>query len=64
MGMARAHDMFGGWVGLCDRVCGGGPAACDLWDGMLWCVACMPHPHAPRLHIQTIGLVMKVEKQS
>ena len=58
------RHLFGGWVGLCDRVCSGGPAACDLWDGMLWWVTFMPHAHAPRLHIQPMELVFTVEKQS
>ena len=53
----------GGWVGLCDRACSGGPAACDLWDGMLYFVACMPHAHAPCLDTQPIESVITVEKQ-
>ena len=56
------RHVFGG-VGLCDRVCSGGVAACRQWDGMLWWFACMPHAHAPRLHIQAMELVKKVEKQ-
>ena len=41
---------------LYNRTCSGGPGACGLWDGMLRCVMCMPHLHAPRLPIQTLRL--------